>query len=475
MSRRKYDFISELPGKGWLLLTAILTSTSLTTAAPVLDTMEVASGLSAPVFVTHAPDDTTRLFIIEQPGRIRVVHNGALLATAYLDITSKVLYGGERGLLGLAFHPDYASNGYFYVDYTRAGDGATVVARYQVSSDSNVALAASESFFLTQNQPNANHNGGWIGFGPNDGYLYIGFGDGGGSGDPDDNGQDSTTWLGKILRIDVDGGSPYAVPPDNPYVGVAGWQPEIWALGVRNPWRMSFDRVTGDLWIGEVGQNLWEEIDFQAAASGGGENYGWRYKEGDHCYNPSTGCETLATMVDPIHEYQHNFSGGLSRCSITGGYIYRGGAITGLQGAYFFADYCGGEIWSFTYDGISISDSTDHTDQLNPDSSTITSFGEDAAGELYYCAFSAGKVVKIIAATTAGCCTGIRGNVNGDAQESIDIADVTYLVAYAFKGGPAPPCPEEGNVDGIGSIDIADVTYLVSFSFKGGPEPPACP
>ncbi len=447
-------------------------------ALPSLDTMEVASGLSAPLYVTHAPGDNTRLFILEQPGRIRLVHNGILLTTPFLDITGEVSYGGERGLLGLAFHPDYANNGYFYIDYTRSSpvnDGATVVARFQVSSDSNVALAASESIILTQSQPYANHNGGWLGFRPTDGYLYIALGDGGGSGDPNQNGQDSTIWLAKLLRIDVDGGSPYAVPSDNPYVGVPGWLPEIWALGLRNPWRPSFDRLTGDFYIADVGQNQWEEIDYESASSSGGENYGWRYKEGNHCYNPSSGCEVLASMVGPIHEYQHVSTASLIRCSISGGYVYRGPAISGLSGVYFFADYCSGEIWAFSYDGVTISDSTDYTDQLNPDSSNITSFGEDADGELYYCAASVGKIVKIVEATTGGCCAGIRGNVDGDAQESIDIADVTFLVTYCFGDGPAPPCPDEGNVNGLGNIDISDVTYLVSYAFKGGPAPPPCP
>ena len=434
-------------------------------ALPTLDTAEVASGLTAPVFVTYAPGDNTRLFVIEQPGRIRVVHNGVLLATPFLDITRKVNYGGERG--------------YFYVDYTRSlpvNDGATVVARYQVSSDSNVALPGSESIILTQSQPYANHNAGWLGFRPTDGYLYIALGDGGSGGDPDQHGQDSTTWLAKLLRIDVDGGTPYAVPPDNPYAGVPGWLPEIWNLGLRNPWRPSFDRLTGDLYIADVGQSLWEEIDFQTASSGGGENYGWRYKEGNHCYNPSTGCETLASMVDPIHEYQHVYTTPLTRCSITGGYVYRGSAIPGLGGTYFFADYCSGEIWAFTYDGVAISDSTDYTDVLNPDSSTITSFGEDADGELYYCAASFGKVVKIIGTSGSGCCIGIRGNVNGDAEESIDISDVTFLASYCFKSGPAPPCPEEANVNikMVGSI-ISDITYLVTYAFKGGAAPPTCP
>jgi glucose/arabinose dehydrogenase len=334
---------------------------------------EVASDFVQPLQVTHAGDGSNRLFVVEQPGRIFIVEGSSVLPTPFLDIRSLVeTAGSERGLLGLAFHPDYASNGLFYVDYTRAGDGATVIARYSVSSDPDVADPASATVLLTVAQPYANHNGGQIAFGP-DGYLYASLGDGGSAGDPLDSGQDVTTLLGSILRLDVDGGAPYAIPPDNPFVGTTG-QDEIWDWGLRNPWRFSFDRLTGDLYIGDVGQALWEEIDFHAAGAPGGLNFGWNCKEGTHEYDFTGDCLT-AQLVNPIAEYSHSVGN-----AVTGGFVYRGSRYPDLQGRYFYGDYSTGKIWSMYKTGPD----TWSDPQLELDTTLfISSFGEDEAGELY--------------------------------------------------------------------------------------------
>jgi len=315
----------------WMLLTAVV-ALALPLAAmaapapdepqPPADTIvltRIASGLARPVFVTYAPGDRSRLFIIEKPGRIRVVENGTLLATPFLDISGPVNdNGNEQGLLSMAFDPDYQQNGIFYVDYTGgSGAGYSVIARYHVTADPNVADANSGQTIMTLTQPYTNHNGGQINFGP-DGYLYIGFGDGGLGDDPSNAGQRLNTWLAKLLRIDVSSALTYTVPPDNPFVGNPDALPEIWDQGLRNPWRWSFDRLTGDLWIGDVGQNQWEEVDLEPAGSSGGINYGWKCKEGTHNYLWSAQCDGV-TFTDPVNEYSHS-----DGCAITGGYAYRG-------------------------------------------------------------------------------------------------------------------------------------------------------
>lgn len=320
----------------------------------------VLSGLDNPVYVTHARDE--RLFVVEQPGRIRLAEGRRLLAMPFLDITARVRSGAEQGLLGLAFHPRYRANGRFFVDYTRRPDGATVVAEYTVSSDPNVATP-SEKMLLLVAQPYVNHNGGMIEFGP-DGFLYIALGDGGAGGDPHNRAQDRHDLLGKILRIDVDRGSPYAIPPDNPFAA-GGGRPEIFAWGLRNPWRFSFDRQQGDLWAGDVGQHSWEEVDIIRR----GGNYGWRIREGAHCYRPSAGCKTDG-LEDPVAEYAN----GRGRCSVIGGYVYRGRSLPALAGTYVYGDYCSGEIFGLV-NGASR--------PLLASGLSISSFGEDQAGELY--------------------------------------------------------------------------------------------
>lgn len=332
--------------------------------------VEVASGFVRPVFLTHAGDGSGRSFIVEQNGRIFVMQDGNVLGTPFLDASSLVSRdANERGLLGLAFHPKYAENGFFYINYTdRAGN--TVVARYTVSADDpNVADPESAQTILGVNQPYANHNGGDIAFGP-DGYLYIGMGDGGSAGDPQGHAQNPSSLLGKMLRIDVDGGEPYAIPEDNPFVTDSSYVPEIWALGVRNPWRFSFDALTGDLYIADVGQNQWEEVNFQPAGLGG-INYGWNIMEGMHRYSGEPVPEGL---TPPFAEYSH-----AEGCSITGGYVYRGEELPDLQGFYFFADYCSGVIWSSYRDAAG----TWQTNPFMESGLTVSSFGVDEAGELY--------------------------------------------------------------------------------------------
>jgi uncharacterized repeat protein (TIGR01451 family) len=336
----------------------------------------VASGFTHPVQVTHAGDGSGRLFVVEQPGTIRVIEDGTVLDTPFLDITALTDDAGEQGLLGMAFHPDYPNNGYFYVDYTRASDGTTVVARYRRSgTDRNRANPSSATTILTVDQPYANHNGGQVLFGP-DGYLYISLGDGGGGGDPQENAQDPTELLGSILRIDVDAGDPYGVPSDNPYVGVSG-RDEIWAIGLRNPWRFSFDQKTGDVYIGDVGQNSWEEVNAYPAwgnDSPGSPNFGWDCYEGTHVYE-SSGCESV-DFIDPIVEYDHDVGR-----SVTGGFVYRGTLYPNLNGRYFYADYVSGRIWSLTEDGSGFT-FTAPTLELDTDLN-ISAFGEDENGELY--------------------------------------------------------------------------------------------
>ena len=330
-----------------------------------------ATGFSSAVEITH-PIGDSRLFVVQQGGIIKIVSAaGVVNATPFLTLPSTVvLSGGERGLLGLAFHPNYATNGFFYVNYTRAGDGATVVARYSVSANPDIANTTG-TVLLTIAQPFSNHNGGTIKFGP-DGYLYIGMGDGGDGGDPGDRAQNINENLGKMLRIDVDSASPYGIPPTNPYVGIAG-NDEIWSIGMRNPWKFSFNRLNGDLWIADVGQSAAEEINkIPSPIPNTGLNFGWRCYEGNLIYDTSSGtCPPYASTVAPVTQYGHSSS----RCSITGGYAYTG-SIPTFANKYFFADYCTAEIAYITGTAGTI------TWALNP-AGSLTTFGEDINGELY--------------------------------------------------------------------------------------------
>jgi glucose/arabinose dehydrogenase len=345
---------------------------------------EVAGGLSLPLYLTAPPGDVARLFIVEKTGAIRIIKDGVLVTDPFLDLTSRVSTGSEQGLLGLAFYPDYATTGRFIVHFTDL-EGTTTLSRFQVSSNPDVADPVSERIILTAAQPFSNHNGGQVAFGP-DGFLYLGLGDGGGGGDPHNRGQDLSDFLGSILRIDVRTGDPYAVPPDNPFL--QSTVPEVWSYGLRNPWRFSFDRATGDLYIADVGELSWEEVDVSTAATGGGKgaNYGWNIMEGSHCFLAS-GCDQNGLTL-PVLEYGHG-----EGCSITGGYVYRGSAIPALQGRYFYADLCQRWVRSFLHTDGAVTEQTEWP-SLMP-AGAVLSFGEDALGELYVLDQS-GRVSKIV-------------------------------------------------------------------------------
>jgi len=329
----------------------------------------VVTGLSNPLYLT-APSNDTRLFIVEQRGTIRVVKNGTLLPAFYLDIRGKLTSGGERGLLGMAFHPNFAQNGFFFINYTDL-NGDTKVERYQATPSSDVADANSGTHVLGIPQPFANHNGGHLLFGP-DGMLWIGTGDGGSGGDPQGNGQKTTTLLGKMLRVNVNT-LPYTIPSNNPFAGQTANRPEIWGIGLRNPWRYSFDRTTNLLYVADVGQNAWEEIHVVPSTQAS-VNYGWNTMEGRHCYAATTCTQTGLDI--PVIEYGHD--GG--NCSIAGGFVYRGSAVPGLTGHYLYSDLCTGFLKSFKY---SNGTATDQRDWTVPELGSVLSFGEDANGELY--------------------------------------------------------------------------------------------
>ncbi len=357
---------------------------SMSSFSQTIGLQTFATGFSSPVAIVNAGD--SRLFVVQRGGLIRILNsNGTINTTPFLSLTSIITAGGERGLLGLAFHPDYATNGRFYVNYTRSGDGATVIAKYTVSdSDPNVANSASAEILLTIAQPFQNHNGGSLVFGP-DGYLYIGMGDGGDGGDPNNYGQNINSLLGKMLRIDVDSGSSYSIPSTNPYAGATPGANEIWATGMRNPWKFSFDRVTGDLWIADVGQNAIEEIN-KAASTEAGLNYGWRCYEGNAAYNID-GCGATSSYTFPVAEYTHASTGG---CSLTGGYVYTGTTYPNLLNKYLFADYCSNKIGYISTTGGAITwSSTTFT-------GNFVSFGEDINGELYIAGISNGTISRII-------------------------------------------------------------------------------
>jgi glucose/arabinose dehydrogenase len=429
---------------------------------PKISIIRHVSGLSLPVHITHAGDGSGRLFIVEQPGRIRIVKNGVLLAAPFLDISNtganRVLFGGEQGLLSVAFPPQFNGKGYFYVYYTNL-NGDNVAARYFLTADPDRADPGSEVLLRTFSHPTfQNHNGGQLAFGP-DGFLYIGTGDGGSGGDPNNNGQSPNTFLGKILRIDVESVmdprvDTYVIPPDNPFVGAPGFLPEIWALGLRNPFRFSFDRLTGDLYIGDVGQNLFEEVDFQPAASPGGENYGWNIMEGLHCFNTLNFSVPLPTcnqtgLTLPVVEYNHT----QGDCSVTGGFVYRGNLHPQVQGIYFYGDFCTGRIWGLKRNG------TVWQNNLLLDAPLgISSFGEDEAGELYLTDYAAGDIYRI---TVQGI-----GDFDGDGKTDIAVyrasdggwyilpsgGGVPYRVGW---GGDATDTPVPGDYDGDVKADIA--------------------
>ncbi|HUS26683.1 MAG TPA: PQQ-dependent sugar dehydrogenase [Nevskiaceae bacterium] len=362
------------------------TTNTITQKTPKITPALITTGLAAPTDIASTPDKAdARLFVTERAGTIRIVTGQhQLLGTPFLDISGKVRGEGEMGLLGLAFHPKFSQNGFFYINYVTK-DQTTVITRYKVSAQTNQADPNSEKILLTVKQPYPNHNGGQVAFGP-DGYLYIGLGDGGSAGDPENRAQDKTTILGKMLRIDVNKGDPYAVPADNPFRQTAGAKPEIWATGLRNPWRFSFDGANGDLYIADVGQSVSEELDVQKAKSKGGENYGWRCYEGSKPFNTTQNCLGASQYTAPVLEYDHNEK----RCSITGGYVYRGSKQAALAGKYFYGDYCSGQLFYATnQSGIwkqTLAASTPYA---------ISTFGQDSSGELYFADLDNGSVYHL--------------------------------------------------------------------------------
>ncbi len=380
------------------VLTFAFAASLAAAAPPALTPQPFVTGFAFPLEIVAPDDATNRLFVVEQTGRIRIIRNGAIVATPFLDLSGSVIAGGEEGLLGLAFHPQFASNGFFFVYYTRPRSGdpggdEIVIERFQRSLNPDVGDAASGVILLVIQHPQfANHQSGKLAFGP-DGYLYASVGDGGGGGDPFMTGQNLGEFRGKILRFDVDGGFPYAIPATNPFAGSSdpGVHKEIWDYGLRNAWRFSFDRLTGDLLIADVGQNLWEEIDFEPAGSGGGRNYGWSIFEATHCFNPPTGC-SLANHTLPVIEYGHNAAGGFS---VTGGYRYRGTTLPALSGYYVYGDYVSGHLWAASPDSGGLWTTTQVGQTTNP-----SAFGQDASGELYVTDLGAGAVLRLTPAAT---------------------------------------------------------------------------
>jgi len=359
-------------------------------AAARVTTTNAVSGLAAPLWVTAVADDSGRLFVTEQAGRIRVVQDGQLVPTPYLDIADRVQAGGERGLLGVAFPPAFGDErSTFYAHYSDR-DGNTVVASFDAGSGGAATVdPATERIILTQDQPYANHNGGWIGFDP-DGMLMIALGDGGAGGDPENRASNLGTLLGKILRIDVLGapdGTPYLIPPDNPFVQTEGARPEVLHYGLRNPFRDSVDLETGALWIGDVGQSAWEEVDV-APAGAAGLDFGWHRWEGRHCYDPATGCDPAGVTL-PVTEYGHD-----AGCSIIGGVVYRGDEIPALRGAYLFSDYCSGTLWAID----ATADGPQTPTVLLQTGRNISSIGTDDAGEVYLTDISGGNLLRLTAA-----------------------------------------------------------------------------
>jgi glucose/arabinose dehydrogenase len=435
--------------------------------------VRVADGLDQPLYVTAPPDDASRLFIVEKnTGAIKILdlNSGNVLAQPFLDLPDTSLSTvSEQGLLGLAFDPDYAINGYFYINYTAAGTGATVVERYQVSLNANIADPNSGTTIITYAQPADNHNGGWIGFGP-DGFLYIASGDGGGNALTQNNAQDTNSLLGKILRIDVSAdafpGDPsrfYRVPSSNPYVGSAGAD-EIFSYGLRNPWRMSFDRVTGDLWLGDVGEAQREEINVIPAGGFGNQNFGWKVMEGDIAFDssdPNNPPPNSLVFTDPIHVYPHTGApdGG---SSVTGGYVYRG-PVSSLNGVYFFGDFTSSQIWALRYDGSNITDFANVTGSLTPDVGTINSiasFGEDAAGNLYVVDLG-GEIFRLEPSTTA---SGFSGTVYLDANGDnvIDAGEGLGSITVTISG-PGGVVQTQSVTHGAFAFDgLADGTYTFS-------------
>jgi len=422
--------------------------------------------------------------VLERAGRVRLVEtSGVIASTPFLDIASIVGdSGSEQGLLGLAFHPAYETNGRFFVAYTN-NSGAVVLARYNVSANPSIAEPASAQILLTIPKPAANHNGGMVEFGP-DGYLYFAVGDGGGAGDTANNAQNRTVLLGKILRVDVDSGVPYAIPPDNPFVADPdpAVRREIWAYGLRNPWRFSFDRAFGDLYIGDVGQGSREEIDYEASSFPGGGNYGWRVMEGSLCFNPSSGCDQTGKIL-PVAEYGH-VSG---NCSVSGGYVYRGDLSLELRGVYLYGDFCSGKMWGLSQPSPGAWASAEIVDTAY----SISSFGEDESGEVYLTDYAGGALVHILGPMPpTPTSTPSRTSTSGPSPTPTSKATRTPTIgpSVTFSATPSPTpsstptatatasststSPVDGDVNQDGHVDIIDVQLCVNVILGTESDPP---
>ena len=451
-------------------------ATVQTEAAPAalssgqLTVAKVTGGLSSPLGMTHAGDGSGRLFVVEQGGRVRIVKGGKIIST-FLNISNHVISGGERGLLGLAFHPDFAANGFLFVYYTRL-DGDVVIARMQANAARTFASANTLDPILTIGHGlHTNHNGGALAFGP-DGYLYAGVGDGGGTGDPQDNGQRLNTLLGKILRLNPTLGpsATYAIPADNPYVGMINRRQEIWDYGLRNPWRITFDRTSGDLYIADVGQSRREEVDLEDVADPGGNNFGWDVLEGSLCYEPSSNCTVPANYKGPVAQYSHTYG-----CSITGGYVYRG-THRDLQGLYVYGDFCSGRLWTMNANGSG--------ETLRRDTSlNISSFGESEAGELYVTDLN-GSLYRVIAPAFSDIATstfldsihwlfyeGITGGCGGGKycpRSAVTRAQMALFLVRAFN---YPPTSTDYFTDDEGITGESAINALAEAGITSGCAP----
>jgi len=425
---------------------------------------EAVVSASSPTYLTQAPGDDTRLFVIERGGLVRVLVGNAFLETPFLDLTTNVAAFIDGGLIGIAFHPDYETNGYFYVNYTTPAPGpaflGTVIARYTVSGDPNVADPASEQIVLTIDQPAPQHNGGWIGFGPFDGFLYVPMGDGGFQGDAFTRAQDTSLLLGKVLRLDVDGDDfpgdtdrNYAIPPDNPFVGAAGAD-EIWAVGVRNPFRASFDRLNGNLWVGDVGASSFEEVDVINAASIPPLNFGWGCMEAFTCFGAACMCGD-PTLVDPEFAYGH-----ASGTAVAMGSVYRGCAIPGLQGTAFVADYGNGRIWALDQVDGDATGVTEVTDTLQPFKGLtvnhVVAISEDNQGELYIVSLD-GFISKIVpdVPIVPDPCDPCPADIDGGGD--VGFSDLSALLA---AWGPCPGCAAD--IDGNDDVGFSDLSVLLA-------------
>jgi len=412
---------------------------------------QVGGNFSKPLLVTSAPGETNRMFVVDQNGKIFVVKNGVQLNTPFLDVSAINSSGGERGLLGLAFHPQYASNGYFFINFTD-NSGDTQVSRYQRSAGNpDVANSSSRSDIIFIDQPYSNHNGGCIRFGP-DGYLYIATGDGGSANDPGNRAQNGSSLLGKMLRIDIDGASPYAIPPSNPFVTNSSVRDEIWALGLRNPWRFNFDSATGDMYISDVGQNEWEYIHFEPAGDAGGRNYGWKIIEGSHCFSPSTNCNTSGLEM-PIFEYGHSFWPTANYC-IIGSEVYRGKSMARMSGRYFFSDAGSQDLLSFRYNSTTntVSDYVDHTAETNV-SGSASSLGMDGNGEVYVCRTP--NIYKIVPAEMRLIVPSLTTGTQAVIYVTVSSPNSPTYLAYSFQGLGNTPVSQLSVVLSLSSPQLA--------------------